>query len=452
MAVTRRALFSLAVALCGALCCVAAEERGRFLVLTDVHIADDYVVGSAPKTFCTAGTGKAGEHGYYNCDTPMDTFASSLRFAQSVGPYEFVLWLGDSPTKYLEHPQHNQTTAHVMENVRRVADTIAAAFPDTPVFPNLGNHDHNPDDALAPNETAYLDAVAKLWARWLPADVLETVRRGGYYSAPVRGTPGLRVVSLNTLYWSATNAWTANLTGDIGGQFAWLKQVFAQARAAREHVLVVGHVPPVFEVAINQWRPDFYDRYAALLAQYTDTVVGHIFGHMHQDVFSVIAPPAHSSLLLSPAMVVPGVTPRSSNMAPDSGPMPGKNPAIRVYDYSPSQLLDYTQYYADLAAANAEHRPLEWRRDYTFRAEYGLPDLSAQSFHTLAKRVAENQDDWCKFYTHLFVRNLRAPQAYANLVRRAVVCSNLYTTLTEYLSCTTSKLPTFVCDFNSTKQ
>ncbi len=123
---TRRVLFSLAVALCCALSALAAEEKGRFLVLTDVHIADDYVVGSAPKTFCTAGTGKAGEHGYYNCDTPEATFLSSLRFSQSVGPYEFVLWLGDSPTKYLEHPQHNQTTAHVMENVRRVAEHIRA--------------------------------------------------------------------------------------------------------------------------------------------------------------------------------------------------------------------------------------------------------------------------------------------------------------------------------------
>lgn len=439
------------------LCCAlsllgTAEEEGQFLVLTDVHIADDYVAGSAPRTFCTAGTGRAGVHGYYNCDTPMATFRSSLQFAQRAGPYDFVLWLGDSPTKYLEHPQHNQTTAHVMENVQRVADTIAAAFPDTQVFPSLGNHDHNPDDALAPNETAYLDAVAKLWARWLPADALATVRRGGYYTAPVRSTPGLRVVSLNTLYWSATNAWTANATGDIGGQLAWLKQVLAQARAAREHVLVVGHVPPVFEVAINQWRPDFYDRYTALLAPHADLVVGHVFGHMHQDLFSVLAPPACPACLLSPAMVVPGVTPRSSSMAPDAGPMPGKNPALRVYRYRADALVDYTQYYADLAAANAAQQALAWRVDYTFRAEYGLPDLSAQSFHALARRVAANRDDWCAFYSHLFVRNLRAPQAYANLVRRAVVCSNLYTTLPEYLSCTTSQLPAFVCDFNTTMQ
>jgi len=82
------------------------------------------------------------------------------------------------------------------------------------VFPTLGNHDHNPDNGFGPDEPEYLEQIAKIWSQWLPDDALETVRYGGYYWMPVPGVQGLHIVSLNTMYWSATNSLMANVTGD----------------------------------------------------------------------------------------------------------------------------------------------------------------------------------------------------------------------------------------------
>jgi len=429
--------------ICIAVNCYADEHQ--FLVFTDIHIADDYVVGSDPPTFCTEGKGSAGYYGHYNCDTPLNVYSSVLRFSKNIEPLDFILWLGDSPTKYLEHPKHNQTTEHIMENVERVATFISAAFPNTPVFPTLGNHDHNPDDAFGPNEPEYLEQIAKIWSQWLPEDALKTVRQGGYYSMPAPGVEGLHIVSLNTLYWSSTNSWMSNVTGDVAGQFAWLENILQVARSRGEKIIVIGHVPPIVEVAINQWRPDYYDTYSDLLSRYPDVVIAHIFGHMHQDLFSIIVPVTNPTNLLSPAMVVPGVTPRSSASSPDRGMMPGKNPSIRVYSFDANHLIDYTQYYADIDQANQYQRPLEWITDYSFCKEYGLPDLSVTSFNELAKRILNNQDDWCKFYSHLFVRRECSTQTGHDIIRRGVVCSTLYTTVPEYLSCAASSLPSFTC-------
>jgi len=419
------------------------------MVFTDVHIADDYVVGSNPETFCTEGKGDAGEYGYYNCDTPAKTFASSLRFAKNFDNLDFVVWLGDSPTKYAEHPKHNQTTEHIMENVARVVDLFSQTFPNTTIFPTLGNHDHNPDNGFGPDEKEYLEQIAKLWSNWLPEDALETVRRGGYYSLPVPGVKGLNIVSLNTLYWSTSNPWMANVTGDVAGQFAWLEKILHVADYSGEHVIIIGHVPPVYEIAFNQWRPDYYDMFTDLLSHYPGVVVNSLYGHMHQDVFGVVAPVTNPNNLLVPAMVIPGITPRASAIHPTYGDLPGKNPGIRVYTYDSTGLLDYTQYYADIEQANQLQRPLEWIPDYSFQKEYGLPDLSAKSFNTLAKNLVNSESTWCNFYSHFFVRNFHASQTTMDLIRRPVVCGTLYTTEIEFLECVASSMPTFQCNFTS---
>jgi len=422
-----------------------SADTHQFVVLTDIHIADDYVVGSEPETFCTEGKGKAGVYGYYNCDTPEKTLLSSLHFSKQIDPLDFVVWLGDSPTKYAEHPQHNQTTEHIMQNVAHVCDLLSETFPNVSIFPSLGNHDHNPDNGFGPDEHDFLQQIAKLWSRWLPEEALETVRIGGYYVLPAPHVEGLKIISLNTLYWSTTNPWMGNVTGDVTGQFMWFEKQLHIARASGEKVVVIGHVPPIFEIAFNQWRPDYYDMFTDILSTYPDVVVAGLFGHMHQDLFGVVAPVSNPNNLLTPAMVIPGVTPRASALHPTLGDLPGKNPAVRVYSYDSTGLLDYTQYYANIEKANAEQKPPEWLVDYSFKQEYGVSDFSVKTFNSLAKRLINNEEDWCKFYSHFFVRNYHASQVTVDLIRRPVACSTLYTTEPEFLACVASAMPSVKC-------
>lgn len=56
-----------------------------------------------------------------------------------------------------------------------------------------------------------------------------------------------------------------------------------------------------------------------------------------------------------------------------------------MYLYS-VQVLDYTQYYLDLAAANRAG-VAEWTAEYNLTQYYGLHDISAQSLHNLADKL-----------------------------------------------------------------
>jgi sphingomyelin phosphodiesterase len=40
------------------------------------------------------------------------------------------------------------------------------------------------------------EAAAEAWKNWLPADALETVKQGGFYSVQVQ--PGFRIIAINS--------------------------------------------------------------------------------------------------------------------------------------------------------------------------------------------------------------------------------------------------------------
>lgn len=51
------------------------------------------------------------------------------------------------------------------------------------------------------------------------------------------------------------------------------------------------------------------------------------------------------------------------------------------------QVLDYTQYYLDLAAANRNVGAAEWTPEYNLTQYYGLYEVSATSLHNLADKL-----------------------------------------------------------------
>lgn len=50
------------------------------------------------------------------------------------------------------------------------------------------------------------------------------------------------------------------------------------------------------------------------------------------------------------------------------------------------QVLDYTQYYLDLAGANRAGAA-DWAPEYNLTQHYGLADVSAAALHALADRL-----------------------------------------------------------------
>ena len=62
---------------------------------------------------------------------------------------------------------------------------------------------------MTPGPNAIMQQLASYWSQWLDADALSTFLIGGYYSQLAR--PGLRIVSVNTIFYYHGNRMCTNL-------------------------------------------------------------------------------------------------------------------------------------------------------------------------------------------------------------------------------------------------
>ncbi|KAH3767212.1 hypothetical protein Pelo_921 [Pelomyxa schiedti] len=433
------------------------DQAYSFWTIADIHIASDYAVGSDPKTFCTNGTGTAGKIGAYNCDSTFSLFQSALDFMvkHDITP-SFLLWVGDSATLYQEHPAHYETWPMIWKDIIQVVDYLKQYFPTTPIFPVIGNHDYHPASELPPPDVVpgYFIELANLWSSWLSPESLVNVRRGGFYEELV--FPGLHIVVLNTLYFLNGNPWVINSTVlDIGGQLQWFESVLQTAKLNGEQVLIVGHAPPGSKNPYDDyrlWTADYENEYFRIVTEYPDVIMGQIFGHLHSDAFRLV--PSVDSQVVFPAFISPGLTPRCSSVAPDSGQTEGKNPALRSFSLVDDnlngkyswKLADYESYWLDLEEANEHYNSVSymWKLLYDPLKEYQMTDLSSASMVRLANQLISNQTLWCKFFDNWFVR--RTYTECDSVCRQKELCNIMYSSYEAYSQCLLrTDIPSFHC-------
>ena len=476
-----KAFYVLLCVFAAVLCTYATSSR--FWTIADVHLSGRYVAGSDPQTYCTQGTGVAGPNGYYDCDTPPETlFPSSLQFMNTKEPdSDFLVWLGDSPTRYNREPNHTQTDDMIWGDMRRVAktiDTIMGKNSQTGakrlIFPVIGNHDNNPStECPAPEDNkTYYEKIADIWKIWLNDDQLATVKNGGYYTG--MATSNIRIVALNTVLYYVDNEAIAknHTTHDVGGQLAWLEKTLASAAAAGEKVLIIAHVAPNFNIVAPLWFPFFINEFVRVVKPYAEkTIIGYLYGHDHSDSLALItAPDASPEDAVGVSQLLPSVTPRMAVGAPNRDFTGGKNPAVRLYEYvdgRDGKLIDYIQFIGDLMKEK-QTGVFSWEKSYSFREQYNATDLSFASLRKTIDRIRDNNSAWCSyfkfvsfyyfvfvsFYRHGFFfclfyhRHFYADQKtdYAPILRRGYVCGMYCSDPVRLMNCISNPpFPDFNC-------
>lgn len=144
---------------------------------------------------------------------------------------------------------HNRPNSTVQfETITRASQLVKTFFPDTPVYPAMGNNDVFPDYhfPLSTN-TTWMDDLTQLWSDlgWLSSDSISTFNPNGYYTVPSLWDGGPKLITLNTLLYSVwlvdstdpNEYWAtppSQLPDDPNNQFAWLTQELSDARSANQ--------------------------------------------------------------------------------------------------------------------------------------------------------------------------------------------------------------------------
>jgi len=330
-----------------------------------------------------------------------------------------------------------------------VTRMIARRFPNTSVYPALGNTDSYCGDYQIEPSGQFLRTTAKTWKGLLKhransMSFLRTFPVSGSYSIASSNNRAHRLIVLNNTFFSINykNA-CGDQTADPGSdEIKWLGVELRKAATANEKVWLVYHIPPGIDVfatlhqkpaSVDQmpnvipfWQPTYNQQFISLVTQYSSTIVGSFAGHMHMD---------HFELIQSNQNAVSFV-----HMTPAISPLFGNNPAFELLSYNRQSfaLRDYTAYYLDLSSATAQkNAPIKWRKEYSFVESYGQPVFAANTLRAVHNGMPTNQNGYrTKYETYHNVSNTTSPVVGPNNWR-AYWCGMTNLTVPQYLSCVT---------------
>jgi len=275
-----------------------------------------------------------------------------------------------------------------------LAQQLEQKYPATTILPALGNNDEECGDyQLQPGGPFLADTlpIVRLLIGGAGGPGFDRDWRGyGNYSARAGG---VRVLSTNTNFFSVhyRNACGSPADADPGrATLAWLEAELAAAKAARERVWLLYHIPPGIDgyatlrkgscpsAMIPMWDRRYAEAFSALLRRYSDTVAMSFAGHTHMDDFRLMG---DSGGRYGFALITPAVS-----------PIFGQNPAFRIIAHDGAGgILDQTTYgLTNFARATADPgAAAEWRAEYTFTKEWNLPRVDLRSLHRLDTLIAE---------------------------------------------------------------
>ncbi len=442
---TRKSRLRYLLALVFALlaCCPSLQSAeapsNRFLIVSDIHfnpMADPSLVAALAAADPTQWEAilersKLIRFSQYGQDTNWWLLRSALDQMRTTLPRPaFIMLPGDLlahdfPQTFAKITRDNDREHYrvfVLKTLDFLALQFRQRFGDAKILVTPGNNDEECGDNSMQAHGRFLNDTAEL-AR-------ETVEAGpgfkkewkemGIYNVPHPAIPGVRVISLNTAFFSyryqpasfgqGCAPVASNTAGDL---LAWLKSSLAAARQAHQKVWLLFHVPPGIDVAATMheyeslarenpsaagaacskavvplWNPEWTSQFDSLLENYQDTVIASFAGHTHTDEFRLIGTPGPKEQFI---LINPPIT-----------PVDNRNPAFRVVIFNrDGSLADQSTYYlTNLKQATSKAKG-EWAKEYTFSQEWKVKQISAASLESIYRQIGTNQNTrerWMKLY------------------------------------------------------
>lgn len=348
------------------------------LEAADVSEWDAILASSSVQTFST-----------YGSDINDALFRSAVAQMQTqIAKPAFVMISGDflahgfqkTYQQYATDKSQAAYTAFVTKTIAYVAGTLRKTYPNIRIYPTLGNNDSDCGDyAVAPNGV-FLSNFRDVWSPIVGSKSFD--RRfptGGYYHADVPSLQNVRIIALNTNFFSTNYK---NPCGTTGGpdpalrQLAWFDAELDLAREEGKRVWLLFHIPPGIDVydtaeyggacpdveTATFWKDEYQQRYLQITARHRKMIAGSFAGHTHQDEFRF-------------------ATTDFIHITPSITPIFGNNPAFEIVDVDRNGAIrDYTTFHLPNVAT-------PWAREYSFRDAYTKPRYDTESLTEIASSI-----------------------------------------------------------------
>lgn len=402
-------------------------DQGLFMLISDLHFdpfaSSDVVkrINTAPPDRWKAILDRSQKTAFaqYGNDANYPLLMSTIKAAKSLNiNADFILFPGDYlahdfSTRYRQQVggSASQYAVFVENTIRFVDQRLHDAFPKTPIISALGNNDSLCGDYKIAPCSPLLKKLSGLWAlrSGAPPEAIRTFAVGGFYTTPHPTVPSQEIIVLNNILWSYKYKDECNVNGgDPGGaQMAWLEWTLYRLKQEKKTATLVMHVPPGVNAYTTSksvvpgqsdckekiqlfWADTYASRFEVLAKKYQEILGNGFVGHTHMDDFRVVFSADKSPFLFA-------------RISPAVSPVFGNNPAFTLvlYDRKTGQLLDYAVYELTNLKQAGRGEPAHWKMEYSFRAVYGLSDVTPATLATLSDEIGNGgnaSQKYVRFY------------------------------------------------------
>jgi sphingomyelin phosphodiesterase acid-like 3 len=389
----------------------------KFLAVSDIHFnpfADPTIVArleaaDVSQWQAILASSSLTAFSAYGSDVNEPLFRSALgEMKQQLPSPAFVLISGDflahkfdkTYQQYATDKSQAAYTAFVTKTIAYVASAIHAAYPGVPVYPTLGNNDSDCGDYAVAPHSVFLANFRDVWKPMVGSRSFD--RRfptGGYYHVDVRGLKNVRVIALNTNFFSINYKNPCGTPGPDPGvrQLQWLDAELLLARAEHKRVWLLFHIPPGVDVYDSEvyggacpnlkaemfWKEQYAAEYLALAARHRDTIIGSFAGHTHQDELRIAA---GDFIHISPSI----------------SPIFGNNPAFEIVE------ADRNGTIADYTAWHLPNVTLPWKREYAFDEAYAKARYDTATLTELAAAIGRDEKTRAQYFDYTSSGNAKS--------------------------------------------
>ncbi|CAD6185198.1 unnamed protein product [Caenorhabditis auriculariae] len=343
----------------------------------------------------------------FACDLPYQTFESAVKHINKTETgIDYIMVTGD----FEAHDSWDYTEELTRQNINNMTDLFLKYFPNIPVYISIGNHEAVPQDAMAPHTMPEYDTrgpqwlykiMSDMWGNWIPQSALDTVQyRASYVVYP---KPGLKLISINTVYCSEFNFYLYVNEIDPDATLQWLIEELLDSEQKGDRVHIISHIPPGDDYCLKGWSHNFF----AIVNRFESTIAEMFYGHTHYDHFQVYYEPG-TRRPFHQNWISPSIT--TYNWL---------NPAYRIYDIDGGyegatyNVKDAYTYDTDVVVANQQNKEPVWKLSYNTKEFYQMPDFSPQSWSDLTDRLWSNHTLFRQFIK-LYYRNEYNNECYTD--------------------------------------
>lgn len=400
-----------------------AQNESRFLSFSDLHfdpfydstIVNQLVASEYSEWESIFSNSKLKSPGRYGKDTDYPLMISVLEDMKSRIPNpDFIIITGD----FMEH-DFNEDFVHytsirdedslhrfIEKTMRFITFTIVKYFPETLIFPTVGNDDAYCGNYMVDPGGKFLNMLADAWHPLVNKSGInpffkDDFTKGGYAFLNFPGTDKQKFMILNTVFFSTKYK---NYCGDTllepgKDELQWLEKTLQACRDSSFKVWMAYHIPTGIDVfgtknakgsceerVVTALKEHYNDEFITLIENYSDVIGSSFAGHFHRDDFRLFF---REKIPVSYVLINSSVSPVYFN-----------NPSYKifVYDKSDFSLLNYETYYLNLSLQENLH----WEMLYTFKDSYTESSINE---NTLARTFENIKSDstvrsrYIRYYT-----------------------------------------------------